>query len=183
MPNQIHAPSPAESYQHKHPPVINVNVEMKDKSTFGQHVADKVAAIVGSWAFIITQSIFLIAWMVVNTYLVVMIARDPNYLKAWDPYPFILLNLVLSFQAAYTGPVVMMSQNRQSQRDRLMAEHDFEINMKAEKEIEVILKELVHQDKLIWQAIKRIEAIHEALPVQEIVKTALNEKDGLDKAN
>src|SRR5260370_1728008 len=80
--------------------------------------------------------------MAVNAYLMLMAATHPGYFKAWDPYPFILLNLVLSFQAAYTGPVVMMSQNRQSEKDRLLAQHDFELNMKAEDEIKVILATL-----------------------------------------
>jgi uncharacterized membrane protein len=159
---------PAETYERRHPQVRNINVEIRESSSLGQLVADKATAIVGSWPFITIQSCFLLAWICVNVYLVAMVARDPHFLKAWDPYPFILLNLVLSFQAAYTGPVVLMSQNRQSQRDHLMAEHDFEINKRAEEEIDVVLKELVHQDKLIWQAIKRIEALHEAMPMREL---------------
>src|SRR5262249_30730186 len=120
---------------------------------------------VGSWPFIIIQSVMLLLWMALNVYLVVMERMHPGFLKAWDPYPFILLNLVLSFQAAYTGPVVMMSQNRQSEKDRLMAQHDFEINMKAEEEIKVILQHLAHQDDLILDAIRRLEAVQACLPV------------------
>src|SRR5258708_10471022 len=98
----------------------------RETRTVGQRVADRVATAVGSWPFIIIQSFLLIVWMAVNAYLMLMATTHPSFFKAWDPYPFILLNLVLSFQAAYTGPVVMMSQNRQSERDRLAAESDYE---------------------------------------------------------
>jgi len=90
--------------------------------------ADRVAAIVGSWRFILIQSALLVSWIAVNATLG---AR-------WDPYPFILLNLVLSFQAAYTAPIIMMSQNRQADIDRQRAIEDFEINQKAELEIETL---------------------------------------------
>jgi uncharacterized membrane protein len=86
----------------------------------------------------------------------------PGYLKAWDPYPFILLNLVLSLQAAYAGPVVMMSQNRLSDRDRLAAQLDYEVNFKAEQEIEVIMQHLAHQDELIGDIIARLEEMRQA---------------------
>jgi uncharacterized membrane protein len=152
---------PAAHYHHDHPPVRSVNDVAAQAMTLGQRVADKVAAAVGSWPFIIIQSLMLFAWMAFNVYLAAMEHTHPGFLKSWDPYPFILLNLVLSFQAAYTGPVVMMSQNRQSEKDRLMAENDFQINKKAEREIEVIMKHLAHQDELLLDAIARIEALHE----------------------
>ena len=141
---------PAAEYRHDHPPVRNVNDMFAEKMTPGQKVADLVATGVGSWPFIIIQSCLLVVWMAVNVYLVVMVGR-PGFLAAWDPYPFILLNLVLSFQAAYTGPVVMMSQNRQNEKDRLQAQHDFDINRKAEKEIEVLMRHLAYQDELILE--------------------------------
>jgi uncharacterized membrane protein len=97
--------------------------------TLGQHVADKVAAVVGSWRFIIIQSGLLAIWIALNI---------TAYVEHWDPYPFILLNLALSFQAAYTAPIIMMSQNRQSEIDRQAAEHDYQINLKAELEIELL---------------------------------------------
>ncbi len=149
---------PAAEYRHDHPPVRNVNEIYKERMTPGMRVADRVAAVVGSWTFIIIQSIALIAWMAVNVYLAVMISR-PGFLAAWDPYPFILLNLVLSFQAAYTGPVVMMSQNRQNEKDRLQAVNDFEINRKAEKEIEVLMRHLAYQDEIILAMQDRLEDI------------------------
>ncbi len=137
---------PAAAYQHDHPPIKNVNELVHDNRSLGQHVADRIATVVGGWPFIIIQSIVLVIWMASNVYLV-MHFRE----KAFDPYPFILLNLVLSFQAAYTGPIVMMSQNRQNEKDRLSAQSDYECNLKAEEEIRVIMDHLTHQDEILVQ--------------------------------
>ena len=104
-----------------------------DQRSMGEHVSDSVAALVGSWRFIIVQSIILMIWIALNLF---------GYVEHWDPYPFILLNLVLSFQAAYTAPIIMMSQNRQSTLDRNAAQHDYEINLKAELEIELLHEKL-----------------------------------------
>jgi uncharacterized membrane protein len=95
----------------------------------GAALADWVAKTVGSWRFILIQSGLLIIWIALNAV---------AFIKHWDPYPFILLNLVLSFQAAYTAPIIMMSQNRQSEIDRRHALHDYRINVKAELEIELL---------------------------------------------
>ena len=97
--------------------------------TRGQRLADAVASTIGSWRFIAIQSTAITLWMIGN----VVVGHG-----AWDPYPFILLNLLLSFQAAYTAPAIMMSQNRQSEQDRRHAETDYEINVKAELEIELL---------------------------------------------
>jgi uncharacterized membrane protein len=104
----------------------NVAQEFEEHLTFGQRIADRVAATMGSWTFIITQSTVLAAWIVLNV---------AAYIKRWDPYPFILLNLVLSFQAAYAAPIIMMSQNRQADKDRMQTKNDYEIDLKAEMEI------------------------------------------------
>jgi uncharacterized membrane protein len=106
---------------HQHP--TNVR-HVGDGRTFGERVADGMAGAVGSWPFILIQSALLAVWIVANAFLI----RDWLGGKPFDPYPFILLNLALSFQAAYTGPVVMMSQNRQAAKDRDEAEHDYEVN-------------------------------------------------------
>ena len=168
---------PAARYRHDHPPVRNLIVEHETKRSVGQRIADRVAMVVGSWPFILVQSGLLVLWMAVNAWLMVMVATRPGFLHAWDPYPFILLNLVLSFQAAYTGPVVMMSQNRQAEKDRLLAQGDYEVNQKAEEEIEVIMKHLAHQDRLILDATHRIESLRQdpavadvATRVEEILK-------------
>jgi uncharacterized membrane protein len=97
--------------------------------TLGQRVADKVAATMGSWTFIILQSFILLVWIILNV---------AAYMEHWDPYPFILLNLALSFQAAYAAPFIMMSQNRQQEIDRQAASVDYQINVKAELEIELL---------------------------------------------
>ena len=112
----------------------NVNEIEEERMTVGQHVADKVADTIGSWFFIITQSIILISWITLN------VTLKQN--QRWDVYPFILLNLALSFQAAYSGPVIMMSQNRQASKDRLAAEVDHQVNTKAELEINNLMKHL-----------------------------------------
>jgi len=139
--------------------IKNVNQVFQSQLTRGQKIADLVARIVGSWPFIIWQSILIIIWLNVNAYLVYMKITDPSYFEAWDPYPFILLNLVLSFQAAYTGPVVMMSQNRQSEKDRLMAEHDYQVNLKAEQEIKDIMKHLKLQDEATATILAKLEEL------------------------
>jgi uncharacterized membrane protein len=97
--------------------------------TLGQRIADAVAATMGSWRFIIIQSAVLSLWIVLNV---------TAWVQKWDPYPFILLNLALSFQAAYAAPFIMMSQNRQQDIDRQDAEADHKINIKAELEIELL---------------------------------------------
>jgi uncharacterized membrane protein len=101
--------------------------------TMGQRIADGVAATMGSWNFIIIQSTVLLLWIVLNI---------TAYIEHWDPYPFILLNLALSFQAAYAAPFIMMSQNRQQDVDRRAAENDYQINIKAELEIEALHQKL-----------------------------------------
>nr|WP_244642840.1 DUF1003 domain-containing protein [Phyllobacterium sp. 628] len=106
--------------------------------TRGQKIADQVAATMGSWPFIIIQTTILFFWIVLNV---------TAYVQRWDPYPFILLNLALSFQAAYAAPFIMMSQNRQQDIDRKEADNDYRINIKAELEIELLHEkmELLHQ--------------------------------------
>ncbi len=114
---------PRDAAQNRAP----VNIRHMEQRTLGEKVADTVTAGVGSWPFIITQSILLAFWIFANALVLGgWLSGEP-----FDPYPFILLNLVLSFQAAYTGPVVMMSQNRQSAKDRDAAEHDYRVNEEA----------------------------------------------------
>jgi uncharacterized membrane protein len=111
----------------------NVNELADEQLTLGQRIADKFASTMGSWRFIIAQSCFLALWVLVNL---------AAWVYHWDPYPFILLNLVLSFQAAYATPIIMMSQNRQADKDRLAAEIDHQVNAKAELEIGLLLSRL-----------------------------------------
>ena len=95
--------------------------------TFGQLLADKLALVIGSWPFIVAQSIFILIWIILNVI---------GFIYHWDPYPFILLNLLFSVQAAYAAPIIMMAQNRQAERDRHQASEDYKTNIEAKKEIE-----------------------------------------------
>ncbi len=143
-------------YKHEHLPIIDVNKVVDERLTLGNRIADGVASTVGSWPFIITQSLILLAWIAANVFLVAAHL-------AWDHYPFILLNLALSFQAAYAAPFVMMSQNRQATKDRLTAENDYLTDTKGEVEIRNIMEHLDHQDQVIVQMLERIEAHHQQL--------------------
>ena len=107
-------------------------------SKFGQRAADKLTAGVGSWAFIIIFLVTLVLWILANVY---------AWISSWDPYPFILLNLVLSCVAAIQAPIILMSQNRESQKDRQRTEYDYAVNRKAEKEIEEIKAQLNRIEK------------------------------------
>jgi uncharacterized membrane protein len=119
----------------------NWHFEHRARRTVGQRVADAVAATMGSWSFIIVQSVILAIWIALN-----VIA----WANHWDPYPFILLNLALSFQAAYAAPFIMISQNRQAERDRHQAEADYRTNVEAEERIEDLQRRLaaIEVDKL-----------------------------------
>lgn len=127
---------------------------------FGQHVADNVAATMGSWPFILIQSAILALWIALNIV---------GWVQAWDPYPFILLNLALSFQAAYAAPFIMMSQNRQSEIDRKRAIDDYDVNCKAELEIELLHEKI---DLLRDQEIARLTKVVELLSAQLGAKPA-----------
>jgi len=117
----------------RHTVVRNANVEEEDRLTFGQHIADRVASFGGSWTFIIIFGAVMLVWIIINVILMT---------KPFDPYPFILLNLVLSMLAALQAPVIMMSQNRQASKDRLNSDLDFRINQKAELEISHLHKKV-----------------------------------------
>ncbi|MEZ4865212.1 MAG: DUF1003 domain-containing protein [Caldilineaceae bacterium] len=136
-PKQLHFPKP---FAHEHPPVRDVNEVYEAQLTVGARAADWIANTMGSWTFIVVQSILLTFWIVLNVL---------AWVRHWDPYPFILMNLVLSMQAAYAAPIIMMSQNRQAAKDRLEAHNDFQINQKAEEEIRAILDHLAAQDQAL----------------------------------
>jgi len=108
----------------------------------GHCLADRLVQLLGSWKFIVIQTIVLICWSIFNVV---------AWFEHWDPYPFILLNLFLSLQAAYAGPTIMMSQNRQAAFDRIEAHNDFLINQKAEKEIQFIIKQMQDQENKIHE--------------------------------
>lgn len=126
--------------------------------TLGEYLADRIAAIVGSWRFIIIQSALLGAWLALNVV---------AWMTHWDPYPFILLNLVLSFQAAFTAPILMMAQNRQSEIDRQKAQLDYDVNLRAELDIEALHEKI---DLLRQQDITRLVGLLEILTRERIEK-------------
>jgi uncharacterized membrane protein len=125
----------------------NIQEEIEAELTFGQRLADKVAAFGGSWTFIITFFSFILIWMISNIWFLAT--------KPFDPFPFILLNLILSCLAAIQAPIIMMSQNRQEQKDRQRGEHDYKINLKAELEIKLLGEKIDHL--LIHQSKKLLE--------------------------
>ena len=139
----------------------NLVTEFETKLTFGERLADRVAAFGGSWHFIILFGAIIAIWIGINT---VMLLRQP-----FDPYPYILLNLVLSCLAALQAPVIMMSQNRQESKDRLRSEHDYQVNLKAEIEIRQLHIKL---DQLInhsWQRLLEIQQVQTEL-MEELVE-------------
>ncbi len=119
----------------------NVNREMDEQLTIGQRIADKVASFGGSWSFILLYTGALVLWMGLNTFVLSHYGSGENGAQ-YDPYPYILLNLMLSMTAALQAPIIMMSQNRSSEKDRLAAEQDFKINLKSE----LLLEELTRRD-------------------------------------
>ena len=141
-------------HRHQHPPIVNINELDNGRLSTGDRAADLFASAVGSWRFIIIQSFVLAAWIGLNV---------TAWMRHWDPYPFILLNLALSFQAAYAAPIIMMSQNRQAAKDRLMAEQDYQINTKAEDELKAVMKHLETQDDLMLEILHRLERQHKQL--------------------
>lgn len=125
-------------FEHIHTPVQLPQEVYRNKLAFGNRAADWVAGTVGSWRFVIIQSTLIALWCMLNA---------AAWIQHWDPYPFIFLNLVFSLQGAYTAPLVMMSQNRQDEIDRIDAHTDYLINQKVEEEIHVIMDYLTAQNR------------------------------------
>ncbi|PYS21982.1 MAG: hypothetical protein DMF72_15310 [Acidobacteria bacterium] len=143
----------------------NINVEMEAKSTIGQRIADKVASFGGSWTFIIIYLTFLVAWMAFNTFVLVHYGRGEEGAQ-FDPYPYILLNLMLSMTAALQAPIIMMSQNRAAEKDRLAAEQDFKVNLKSEIMLEELIRKQRERDAQIDQLNKALAALGQGKPTQ-----------------
>jgi len=129
----------------------NINVEFEEKRTLGQRVADKMADFGGSWRFISLFMTVMVIWIIVNTIALLS--------KPFDPFPYILLNLVLSCLAAIQAPIIMMSQNRQEAKDRLRAEFDYRVNLKAELEIRHLHEKIDHLLEHQWQRLLEIQEI------------------------
>ena len=147
--NQLEFPEP---YKHEHPPVCNGHVLYEEQLTFRQRAADWVAQTVGSWNFIILQTIVFGAWVVMNI---------TGWFYHWDPYPFILMNLTLSLIASYAASIILISQNREDMRDKIESRQHCLINEKAEEEARVILDHLSAQNRAlaaIYTTLQELEA-------------------------
>ena len=129
----------------------NVDNEFERDWTFGERLADRIAAFGGSWSFLIIFALFISFWIIMNTAVL--------FWRPVDPFPFILLNLLLSCLAAIQAPVIMMSQNRQEAKDRLRAQHDYQVNLKAELEIRQIHEKLDHLLSRQWERLVQIQEI------------------------
>jgi uncharacterized membrane protein len=128
-----------------------VDVQFQKKLSFGERLADHIADFGGSWTFISLFGAFILIWIVINTILLIV--------RPFDPYPFILLNLMLSCLAAVQAPIIMMSQNRQEARDRLRSESDYRVNLKAELEIRHLHEKLDHLLQHQWERLIEIQQI------------------------
>jgi uncharacterized membrane protein len=129
----------------------NTNAEFDEQLTLGQRLADNVAKFGGSWTFISIFACILLAWVILNS---VILAK---FKDAFDPYPYILLNLFLSMLASIQAPIIMMSQNRQAAKDRLDAAHDYEVNLKAEMEIETLHQKLDELREQKWEELVQMQ--------------------------
>ena len=136
----------------------NINVEMEQRATIGQRIADRVASFGGSWTFIMIYVGFLVSWMAFNTFVLVHYGRGENGAQ-FDPYPYILLNLMLSMTAALQAPIIMMSQNRAAEKDRLAAEQDFQVNLKSELMLEELMRKSRGRDDQIEKIATTVKEI------------------------
>lgn len=134
--------------------IRNLNEIVDERITPGQRATDRVASIVGSWRFIIIQTMLLILWVIVNI---------SGWILAWDPYPFILMNLVLSTQAAFTAPIIMMSQNRQATIDRIEAHNDYQINVKTADDVNLLLQQIEAQNQALITLHQMLEQMQHQL--------------------
>ena len=135
-------------HQHEHPPVRDLNREADRRTTGAQRVAEDFSRVVGSWTFVILQLALILGWLAVN---VVAFAQH------WDPYPFQVLNLVMSLEAAIWVSVVLMSLNRLAERERLRAQHEYELAVKAEEEMRMVMHHLEVQDDVLLQILHRLD--------------------------
>jgi uncharacterized membrane protein len=129
----------------------NVDAELEQHWSFGERLADRIASFGGSWAFLISFGVFLLIWILINS--VALLWRP------MDPYPFIFLNLILSCLAAVQAPIIMMSQNRQEAKDRIRAQHDYQVNLKAELEIRHLHEKVDHLLSHQWERLVKIQEL------------------------
>ena len=161
-------------HQHDHPPVRDLNRDVERRLTFADRVASDFARLVGSWVFVLAQIGIMLVWIGLNAL---------NLVRPWDRYPFLFLNLVLSLEAAVWVSLVLMSLNRQADRDRLRAQQDYELNVKAEEELKALMNHLMHQDEILLQIVNRLdrgdrEMKRLARRVEEMIESGKNPPTG-----
>jgi len=150
----------------------NIEPEIEETLTLGQKIADNVATFGGSWSFIITFFSFLIIWVAINIWVLTY--------QPFDPYPFILLNLILSTLAAFQAPIIMMSQNRKEHKDRIRSEHDYQVNLKSELEIRLLHEKIDHL--ITHQNKKMLEVQELQLDILEDISNRINKNTNDDNS-
>lgn len=135
-------------HQHDHAPVRDLNRESDRRLGAAQRAATDLGRLVGSWTFVVLQAVMTVFWLVLNVFAVT---------RHWDPYPFLLLNLILSLESALWASLVLMSLNLAADRDRLRAQQDYEVNVKTEEEVRALMSHLETQDEVLIQVLHRLE--------------------------
>jgi uncharacterized membrane protein len=135
-------------HQHDHPPVRDLNREVDRKLTLGDRIGDDFGRLIGSWIFIAAQLAIIVAWVALNAF---------QLIKPWDRFPFQFLNFIVGLEVAVWISLVLMSLNRLADRDRLRAQHDYELNVKAEEELKALMNHLMHQDEILLQIVNRLD--------------------------
>jgi uncharacterized membrane protein len=135
-------------HQHDHPPVRDLNRETERRLTLADRIAMDFTRLVGSWVFALAQFGLMLVWVLLNAL---------SLIRHWDPYPFQFLNFILTLEVAAWLLLVLMAFNRQTDRDRLRSQHDYELNVKAEEELKALMNHLMHQDEILLQIVNRLD--------------------------
>ena len=135
-------------HQHDHPPVRDLNRDVERRLTFADRVADDFSRLVGSWPFVLAQLGIIVVWIALNAL---------RLIRQWDPYPFGFLDVVIGLEIAIWVSLVLMSLNRMADRDRLRAQQEYELNVKAEEELKALMNHLMHQDEILLQIVNRLD--------------------------
>ncbi len=135
-------------HQHDHPPVRDLNRDVERRLTFADRVADDFSRLVGSWPFVLAQLGIILIWIILNAL---------KLIRQWDPYPFGFLNVVVAIEIAIWVSLVLMAINRMADRDRLRAQQEYELNVKAEEELKALMNHLMHQDEVLLQIVNRLD--------------------------
>jgi uncharacterized membrane protein len=135
-------------HQHDHPPVRDLNRETERGLTLADRISIDFTRLIGSWIFVLAQLGLIVAWVLLNAL---------SFINHWDPYPFQFLNFILTLEVAAWVSLVLMASNRQADRERLRAQHDYELDVKAEEELKALMNHLMHQDEILLQILNRLD--------------------------